>query len=78
MPRDIVQELTQQARADGLTLAWCMRYLADALASGEGYPRAHDAQTRQLEREALAVVLYATRRAYPIGAAIPPDSDGEA
>ena len=80
LPPELEQRLTQEAKRHGLTLQWAQIQLIERLTRLEQQTGAllnrntragdADAQTLQLEAEALALVLEAVHRAYPAGADI--------
>jgi hypothetical protein len=79
-------ELAKAAKRDGLTLTWCLIYLAENL-ERDRHLKGHSTEaadfsqatastgiSARLEEEALALVLFAAIRAYPAGADIAVES----
>jgi hypothetical protein len=76
----LITQLAKEGKQHGLTLQWAQIHLVERLTrNAQRLETLHrrdtraddaDAQTLQLETEALALVLEAVRRAYPAGADI--------
>lgn len=78
MKQTLIMDLAKAAQRDGLTLPWCLTHLAEQIEhnqqrldqSSRRDTRVDDAdaQVLRLENEALALVVAAVLKVYPVGA----------
>ena len=78
MKQTLIMDLAKAAKRDGLTLPWCLIHLTEQRERNQQRldQQSHrdtragdaDAQMLRVENEALALVVAAVLKAYPVGA----------